>query len=210
MINGLIKRCGRNSVKNSRFKFEYRKSASKLHKAVGDVLRDSPIFNGYNIYQEYPVNRVNPDYQESSHHFDWVIPEIRLVIEAHGRQHFEITDFSGKEEDGGISNFRSQRKRDEAKKEAALLAGYTYIEVPYTDIKDLNDEYIWNLYKNNENKVNGSVFQTRDKLKPYYNREAREEYLDSDKHKDMLNKARQIRHQQYLRAKEKRKNGFGQ
>lgn len=204
----MIKRCGEN-LKNRRFQYEYRRSASKLHKAVGDVLRNSSLFNGYGLYQEYPVTRVNPSYESTAEHFDWVIPEIKLVIEAHGRQHYEVTDFSGKQEDGGLGAYKSQRKRDEAKKEAALLAGYTYIVIPYTDEKIISEDYIWNLYKANENKDLPSpqveISKGLDKLKPYYNKEARAEYLESDKHQQALARAREYRKEQYQRAKELKK-----
>ncbi len=195
-------------MKNSRFKFEYRKSASKLHIAVGEILRNSDVFGGYNIYQEYPVSKVNPEYTSNSEHFDWVIPDIKLVIECHGKQHYEVTDFSGKSEDCGINSYKAQKARDEAKKQAAIDAGYTYTVVPYTDQKEVTEDYLWSLYKNNENRGPSTV-KASDKLKPYYDREARNEYLSSDKHKKMLDKARQIRQENYRRAKEKRKqNGF--
>ena len=61
-------------MKRTRFQHQYRKNASKLHKEVGDILRDSKILGHQEIYQEYPVNRVNKHYRNSSHHFDWVVP----------------------------------------------------------------------------------------------------------------------------------------
>lgn len=192
-------------MKTSRFKTEYRKSASKLHRTVGDTLRESPIFKNYNIYQEYPVSRVNTSYTSNTEHFDWVIPDIQLVIECHGRQHYEVTDFSGKQEDGGISNFKAQRSRDESKKRAAEEAGYTYIVIKYND-KNIDDNFIWNLYKANENKDLLLLPVNSQKVKPQYNKEKRQEYLKSDRHKALLAKARIYRKENYKRAKD-RKDG---
>jgi hypothetical protein len=126
-------------MKNSRFQFEYRASASKLHRAVGEILRNSDIFANYEIYQEYPVDRVNENYNDSSHHFDWVIPKLFLVLECHGKQHYVATAFDGDLEKAS-ENFRSLKERDEAKKLAALRANYNYVVIPYHAEKKLTEE----------------------------------------------------------------------
>lgn len=192
------------SMKNSRFKTEYRQSASKLHKAVGDVLKSSPLFRNYNVYQEYPVSRVNSNYTRNSEHFDWVISDIKLVIECHGKQHFEVSDFSGKEEDGGLSKFRAQRIRDTKKRLAATEAGYTYIVVKYDD-KNIDEDFIWNLYKANENKELAVTSVGRKKNDLQYNKDKRQEYLKSEQHQSILALARNHRKELYRRAKEKKK-----
>ena len=112
-----------------------------------------------------------------------------MVIECHGKQHYEATDFSGKSNDGGIGALRATRKRDNQKKEAAILAGYTYIEIPYTAEKGLTDEYIWAFYKENFNE---------DKLRhvqPVQSEDAR--------HRQRLEAAREYRKAAYRRAKER-------
>lgn len=188
-------------MKTSRFKFEYRKSASKLHRKVGDILRKSVIFGNYEIYQEYPVSKINPMYQDNSHHFDWVIPAIKLVIECHGKQHYVISDFSGLSEDHGIADFKALKKRDEMKAQAAILFGYTYIVVPYTDEKVITEDYIWSLYKQNEN-IEPLLELSPSIHKPMYNKEKHQKYLKSDKHQAQLEKAREYRKEQYRRQKE--------
>jgi hypothetical protein len=127
-------------MKSHRFKISYRKSASKLHKAVGDSLRGSPLFNGYPIYQEYPVSKVNPDYKSNREHFDWVIPGLKLVIECHGLQHYEQISFGGR---NGSESLENIQQRDDEKKMAAISAGYIYLVIKYTDEKTITAEEIW-------------------------------------------------------------------
>jgi hypothetical protein len=176
-------------MKSSRFQWAYRESASSLHRAVGETLRNSTMFSNYQIYQEYPVNRVSPDYPESSHHFDWVVMDVFVVIECHGKQHYEAVDFSGKAEDGGIGALQSTRRRDNKKKQAAIEAGFTYIEIPYTDEKLITEEYIWGLYQENLNETELRRDQPIQEEDPYHTRR--------------LEAAREYRKQAYRRAKER-------
>ncbi len=190
-------------MKTRRFQKSYRKSASKLHRTVGDVLRSSSLFKNYQIYQEYPVSRVNTAYTSNSEHFDWVIPDIQLVIECHGRQHYEVTDFSGKEEDGGLSKFKAQQGRDTRKRLAATEAGYTYIVIKYSD-KNIDEDFIWNLYKANQNNELALEPITRKKQTIGYNKDKRQEYLKSERHQSILALARNHRKELYKRAKEQK------
>lgn len=148
-------------MKRSRYQFEYRKNASRLHRAIGECLRNSPAFSGYQCYQEYPVSLVNPSFLDTSCHFDWVVLDLKLVIEGHGRQHEVVTDFSGKSEDLGISNFKAQKKRDQAKKQAAIEAGWTYIEFSWRDLDQITESSIIGALKSNkeqqEKQANGQV-----------------------------------------------------
>jgi len=119
-------------AKASRFRYSYRSNASKLHKAVGEVLRTDPLLKCYKAYQEYPVNRINPDYPNGSHKFDWCIPDLKCVIEAHGQQHYAQNSFFHKTE----ADFIEQQRRDREKKAAAEEAGWTYVEVRYDEELD--------------------------------------------------------------------------
>jgi hypothetical protein len=181
-------------MKRSRFQYEYRKSASSLHKKVGDCLRGSPLFDKYQIYQEYPVTRINPEYQDTSHHFDWVIPDLFLVIEVHGEQHRTPTDFSGKQEDGGILEFHRLIARDTAKRMACVEAGWTYIELWPEDVRTLTDQQLFDAYNANkkEDRINEFVepIQTEEQ---------------AARHRDTLARAREYRKASYQRAKQARK-----
>lgn len=117
-------------MKNKRFRFSYRKSASKLHRAVGEAFRNSNLFRYYEIYQEYPVVKVNPFYSNKRHKFDWVVPGMRLVVECHGKQHEEKVSF-GK---GQGQKLSERRERDEEKRAAAEEAGYVYFIVWHDEL----------------------------------------------------------------------------
>lgn len=182
-------------MKRTRFQHEYRKSASSLHKHVGECLRNSSIFGKYQIYQEYPVCRIAPDYPDTNHHFDWVIPDLFLVIEVHGRQHYVPTDFSGKQEDGGILEFHRLRARDTAKRMACIEAGWTYIELCEGDMSSLTDQKIYDAYIANK---------TEDKIHEVVRHNRVSETQEAAKAR-ALAKARDFRREQYQRVKARRK-----
>lgn len=196
-------------MKSSRFRYSYRNNASKLHKMVGDLLRN--LFPNIEVYQEYPVVRVDKIYSESSHHFDWVIPQLKLVIECHGRQHYEPVAFDGNV-DAAVASFHGLQARDKMKKEAALRAGFTYIEIPYTT-RRLSDSDFYKLIelakqeqKGYTDEVNNEETAKEHKKAQWAQaqKEKRRQYLRSDAHKEALEKARQHRKERYRRIKEQR------
>lgn len=174
-------------MKTSRFRFDYRENCSKLHKAVGDCIRSSEKLGSYRTYQEYPVVRVNPSYYKSSHHFDWVILDLKLVIECHGEQHYKPVSFGNMSKDAACIAFSSQKHRDRQKEWAATDAGWTYIAIPYWDQDKISEEYILGLYRQNLN--DQPIIKTR-------------KFEESQYDKDIKNKAREYRKQQYRRQKE--------
>lgn len=161
---------------------------------------------GYRLYQEYPVSRINSSYVSNAHKFDWVILDLRVVIECHGKQHYEATDFSGKAEDGGLSAFNDLRYRDRIKKQAALDAGYIYIEIPYTDEKKIDSKYIWSRIEKEWSKNEEVVpkDEERQDYKQIYNDKQKEiykSYKQSKQYRDKLSLARKIAKERYRRLK---------
>jgi len=131
-------------------KFDYAKNASRLHKKIGEILETQSPFLGIKANQEVLVSSLFDSYS-GKERYDWVIPSLFLIIECHGKQHYEVQTF-GDSVENAIMNFQEQKIRDSKKKEIALLNGWTFIEVPYTDEKILDAEYLWNKFKTNENK----------------------------------------------------------
>ena len=169
-------------MKSHRFKKGYRRTASKLHKTVGDILMDPQgMFAGHRVYQEYPVARVNPDCKNQRLHFDWVDLDLKLVIECHGLQHYEVVTFGGE-----ASDLTMQVVRDGEKEEYALKAGFTYIIVPYWDQFTITEERIWDLYRKNFN----PIVQEKAVAKP-----------ESTYEKEQKERARVYRQEQYQRKK---------
>lgn len=187
-------------MKNRRFQHKYRDSASNLHKKVGEILRTTEAFKHHKVYQEYPVSKINENYPDDSHHFDWVIPDIKVIIECHGKQHYEIIKFGDEEVWDTIQRFRDGRKRDEAKKQAAIEAGYAYVIVDYTEEKELTGTILLaKIYGSRCTLPPDSDEVKTEKKKSVQQR--RKEYLDSPEHKEQLDRAREYRKQRYEQLK---------
>jgi hypothetical protein len=171
-------------MKIARLNYKYRQNASKLHKQVGDILRDPKgPFAGKRVYQEYPVVKVNPRYPNNSHAFDWVVIDLHLVIECHGEQHYNIVDFGGEGYERAADRFREQKRRDDAKMHAAEEVGFTYIVVPYKDYDLLNRDYLWDLY---ERCFNHEPVQRSGGLKDRTKQHRRKLYQENKKRLDAL------------------------
>lgn len=173
-------------MKDSRFKTAYRSNSSKLHKKIGDCLRaEGSPFACYNIYQEYPVNKVNPKYSNGAHKFDWVVLSLKLVIEGHGAQHYQAVQFGGIDNEEAQDRLLCQRVRDRQKAQACVDAGFTYVEIPYTDVEILTPAYLYAQYREH---FNDATVEEEEKVETDYQQKLKE-------------RARQYRQQQYRRAK---------
>lgn len=167
-----------------RFKTTYSKNVSSLHVKVGDALKTG-IFQGFKVYQEYPVSRVNPTYYDNSHKFDWVVLDLKLVIECHGQQHFKPISFGNTSAEETLLAYSNQKFRDKSKEIAALEAGFTYVMIPYTDINKISDTYIYSLYTKNYNSSK-PLFKQEDPIK-----KSNQEYR-----KEMYRRLKELRKQQ--------------
>lgn len=129
--------------KPSKTPLKLAKNASKLHKHVGELLDNCSMFKNFEIRQEYRVKAVNPDFESNREKFDWVVLGMKVVIECHGRQHYEPTRFGGPEdEQKKLRDFRALQQRDEAKRKAAEDAGWVYIVVSYKEEKITEEELL--------------------------------------------------------------------
>lgn len=193
-------------MKNKRFQYEYRKSASSLHRTVGEVLRNTEAFKHHKIYQEYPVNKVNPNYTNAKHRFDWVIPDLKLVIECHGIQHSVPIAFIDEDVLETVEKYREGIRRDKEKEEAARQAGYLYIVVDYTEEKTIDSTGLLakiyaEKYFNDYHKVELNEHPAMSKYKEMAKKK-RKEYLASETHKEKLKKARKYNKERYRKLKE--------
>jgi len=130
---------------------------------------------------------VNSEYDDGRHAFDWVILDLFLVIECHGEQHYKPVTFGGISQEEANERLISQRYRDEIKAQAAIDAGFTYIVIPYTDYGKVDDEYIWQLYKEC---FNPDKIPKEKKAEP------------TDWELEQKERAREYRQEQYRRQKE--------
>lgn len=125
--------------------FKEIESASKFHNHVREIFTTEAPFKNFRCYQEINVRDLVPDYSYNNHHFDWYIEELNTVLELHGKQHYQVTNYGNIGYDTAVKEFYRQRYRDNAKQQAAISAGYSYCEVPYTYEKKLNGKLLMQL-----------------------------------------------------------------
>ncbi len=91
---------------------------------------------GYNMLHEHNCNIVpiNPK-TNFPLPFDNEIVELKLIIEVHGKQHYEITGFTQLTAKHYNTTpeyeLKYQKWKDKYKKEYALKNGYYFLEIPY-------------------------------------------------------------------------------
>lgn len=106
--------------------------ASSGHQFIGKLLAQPP-FLAYRIRQEYPVQLINPSWHSGRHKFDWVILDLKLVIEVHGAQHSQPVRWSNDiSQDEAIAALENRQRVDWQKQRAAEEAGWGYIAIPQT------------------------------------------------------------------------------
>lgn len=200
-------------MKNRRLQFAYRRSASALHKIVGNCLRDG-AFSNFKVYQEYPVNKVNPDFSSGREKFDWVILDLGIVIECHGKQHYEPVTFGGITKEEAKKRLQLQKEKDELKKQAALDAGFNYVVIPYTDESEVTEAYILKLVEEAREsqpeirRVLESSTETTTDWKSAYQK--RKEWLEeSGLAEERKQRAKEARRKQYELAKQWKKSQGG-
>ena len=152
----------------------------------------TPPFKGMKIEQEVLVRDLFPSFVGTTEKYDWVIKNMFTIIECHGKQHYSVQTF-GKDLGDAILDFKAQKKRDEAKKEIALLNNWTYIEIPFSDEKIIDASYLllaYEKYTTSETPV--SISKEVEPANEYKLRQQE--------------RAKEYRQQQYQRSKEYKKS----
>lgn len=132
---------------------------SSLQKKVEELIRTE---FGYKMLFEdnCSIRPVSPKgHKNSTMPYDIEIPELKLIIEVQGQQHYEITGWvKNHAERNGTTpeqELQEQQKRDELKKLYAIDKGYNYLQIPYwfekfDAYKDLLRNTIYHLISNTE------------------------------------------------------------
>lgn len=115
---------------------------SKFHEKVRQIFVSDTFFKNLSCYQEVAVASLCPNYGNNAHRIDWYIEELGVIIELHGRQHYEMTNFGNTSFEEARKQFHNGQYRDNKKKTALIEAGFIYIEIPYKDEKKLSGEYL--------------------------------------------------------------------
>lgn len=132
--------------KNQYFYYE---NASSFHNKVREIFITDKFFKQLNCFQEVPVKDLVPTYINRYDAVDWYIDELNVILELHGKQHYQMQSFGSKDSYiNQIKTFNNIKFRDNRKKTSLLNSNYTYIEISYKDKKNLTAEYLKNLILN--------------------------------------------------------------
>ena len=71
--------------------------------------------------------------------FDFYIPELNLLIEYHGEQHYKPAKWFSKKEEKVVENFRLQKIRDRIKRKYAKDNGINFLIISYKKIKKIEN-----------------------------------------------------------------------
>lgn len=136
-----------------------RDNASKGHIAVFNLLKQ--MFPHHEIYQEYPYAKILekaykrndvPDKVQDSRllkvgkrlHADIYDATFKEIFEIQGQQHY-MPMIRSKDDtiETVYKRFNEQQSRDNLKRLIAKEADVKLIEIPYTDIDNIDPKYIW-------------------------------------------------------------------
>lgn len=107
-----------------------RTKVSKYHIKARNLIQD--IFHGYNILEEVKLpGSVNPA-KKSVLYLDFLIPNVKMGVEVHGRQHYEYIPFFHKSRAG----FLHAQSRDRTKAEWCEKNQIELMILKYSDTKD--------------------------------------------------------------------------
>jgi len=111
-------------------------STSKLCQQVIDTVRE--IFPQLKIVTEHFVL-----YSRQKLYLDIFVPQLDLIIEVHGNQHFRFVEHFHVDEAG----FRESKRRDRLKEEWADLNGYTFLVLPEDDLPITEEKLLELIYE---------------------------------------------------------------
>lgn len=84
--------------------------------------------------REYFITPTQVLFGRNKFRVDFYLPNDNMIIEFHGRQHYENTQFYKRSEE----DFQEQLDRDRRLREYCKQHGITLIEIPYTKIKEID------------------------------------------------------------------------
>lgn len=153
-------------MKKTKTPIQLNKNASKLHRYIGELLTsEGSLFRYYEIRQEYNVSKINPDYSSNREKFDWVILGLNVVIEIHGKQHYEPVCFGGITKNKAKRNFLRRLQLDQQKQKAAKEAMWAYVVVKHNETNITLNELTARIHDAIEQVTEGIYTQQKPKAK---------------------------------------------
>ena len=112
-----------NFVKNKSRK--YLENKSSLHTKTREIIKD--LFPNLSVYEEVTLPGSKKIGRSSLLYADFFIPELMLIIEAHGRQHYQYCSFFHKDK----MDFINAKKRDLDKIEWCEINNIKIVVLPF-------------------------------------------------------------------------------
>jgi hypothetical protein len=119
-----------------------------------------------------------------------------VVIECHGKQHYEPVAFDGDVE-ASVTKFRDQKYRDQAKQEAAMDAGFAYVVVPYSLQNSLSEGILLGM-------IEAAQIELEQHVAPLPELPSSFEIYQERRHKEQLERARKYRKERYRKIRDAR------
>jgi len=104
-----------------------KKKASKPHKRASELIRS--MFPLMVVLEEATIPGSETKRRRSKLYCDFFLPELRLMVEVHGRQHYEHTHFFHTDK----QSFGRAKARDREKIEWCELNDIDLVELPATE-----------------------------------------------------------------------------
>lgn len=151
------------------------KNVSKQHKYILSLLisEESP-FKNYTIRQEYPVQKINPNFPSGREKYDIVIKDLSVVIEIMGTQHYNFIPYFHETK----KDFLAQQERDHQKQMAAEGAGWAYIVIKYNEATLPLEELIDRIQAALDASEGKIEFEPKNKCKIFNNKKLRNRGLE--------------------------------
>jgi len=146
-------------MKRKRFNVPALQNSSKGHVTVLELLVGmfpnnifAQEYSYYDIlYKSYKRNRIDEDHrsmyllkQGKRLHADIYDLTYDIIYEIQGKQHYEPVVWTKKMTEDQITKaYQNQIYRDKKKREIAKEADVKLIEIPYYDLKEIDDSYFW-------------------------------------------------------------------
>lgn len=108
----------------------YQENKSSLHTKARSLIRE--LFPNLSVYEEVTLPGSKKLGRSSLLYADFFLPEVMLIIEVHGKQHYEYCSFFH----SNVMDFIKSRKRDEDKIEWCQINEIKIVTLPYNEEKE--------------------------------------------------------------------------
>lgn len=117
-------------VKNSIESLRRGAGCNKCNASVGENLIGSYLDKVKIPYErEYPIRNFG---DINRYRYDFYLPTLNIVIEFHGKQHYDVVDYFG-----GESRFKENQERDSYKENFLKIVGIPLLVIKYTQVDEI-------------------------------------------------------------------------